>query len=140
MKWWQAFALAGILTVIFGLPFREYSTKQLLPIKTLQARRQEGEIRILSEAGEGRGESWEAAVRDLEEKAPGEVFFDTAEQAVFSDKLLAREAAESGILRPAARVYFSSRFSDPEELYAVLSAHPGRLQISDLTGREYYVN
>ena len=134
MKWWQAFALAGLLTVIFGLPFREYSTKQLLPIRTVQARREEGEIHILSEVGEGRGRTWEEAVRDLRENAPGEVFFDTAEQAVFSDRPLALEAAESGVLRPAARVYFSSRFSDPEELYAVLSAHPGRLQISDLRG------
>ena len=132
MKWWQALALAVVLTVILGLPFREYPTKQLLPIKTVQAERRDGQVHILSKVGEGRGETWELAVEDLRQKASGEVFFDTAEQAVFTDPLLAREAARSGILRPAARVYFFPRLADPEGLYEYLAAHPGSLKISDI--------
>lgn len=135
MKWHQALFLAAALTVLLGLPFREYDTRKLLPIKTVQAERKDGKIHILSEVGEGLGGTWEEAVQDLEENAPGEVFFDTAEQAVFTDRLLAREAAESGLLRPAAQVYFASRLRDPEGLHEYLSAHPVRLRISDITAR-----
>ena len=134
MKWWQGFALAAALTLVLGLPFREYDTKKLLPMKTLQARRQGNTIHIISEAGEGYGQDWMEAVHNLEERAPGEVCFDTAEQAVFSDRPLAREAAQSGLLRPSARVYFSRSAADPQGLYEYLSAHPGSLQISDLAG------
>ena len=132
MKWHQALLLAVLLTLLLGLPFREYDTKKLLPMKTLQAERRDGKIHLVSEAGEGCGKTWEQAVEQLERQAPGEVFFDTAEQAVFTDDILAREAAESGLLRPSAQVYFAEELRDPAGLYEALSAHPSGLKISDL--------
>ena len=129
MKW---LITAILLTCIFGLPFRDYDTAKLLPIRCLQAQRENGQIVLRSEAGEGSGKTWTEAVENLRKNAAGDVFFDTAEQAVFSDNALALEAAQSGILRPAAEVYFASAFSDPKELNAYLSAHPSKQKISDL--------
>lgn len=131
MKPWIIGVIAILL--VWGLPFRGYDTEKLLPIRCVQAQRESDRIHILSEAGEGFGASWEEAVRDLREKATGEVFFDTAEQAVFSDMTLAREAAESGDLRPAAEVFFRTTMEDPAQLYAYYSQHGSELKISDLT-------
>ncbi len=131
MKWWHCILLGVVLTLIFGLPFREYQTQQLLPIKTVQAERTAEGIHIVSEVGEGIGATWNDAVEDLRENAAGDVFFDTAEQAVFSDQALAQEAADSGILRPAAQVYFAKELLEPETLNAYLTAHPSDRKISD---------
>ena len=130
MKGWIIGGLA--LVALLGLPFQKYETEKLLPILCLQAQRQGNEIRILSEAGEGCGTTWEAAVRDLRQKAPGEVFFDTAEQAVFSDPELAIEAAESGDLRPAAEVFYRLGFEDPAVLYEYYSQHGSNLTVGHL--------
>ena len=131
MKWTLFAAL--ILILLYGLPFRDYDTAKLLPIRCLQARREQGEIVLRSEHGEGRGETWDKAVENLRKNASGEVFFDTAEQIVCSDAALAQEAANSKLLRPAAEVYFAEEFSDPAALHQYLSAHPSMQKISDFT-------
>lgn len=130
MKRWIFMALIPLL--IYGLPFQRYETGKLLPILCVQAQRQEGKIRILSEAGKGEGDSWLSAVENLRQNASGEVFFDTAEQAVFSDVHLALEAANSGILRPGAEVFLLKGFRDPEKLYAYFSQHGSKIKIADL--------
>lgn len=131
MKWWLALLTAIVLTLIFGLPFREYETQQLLPIKTLQAEYTENGIHIASDVGEGKGESWQSAVEDLRKNASGDVFFDTAEQLAVTDRLLALEAAHSGELRPSAQVYLVSELAPMKGLYEFLKAHPSDWQISD---------
>lgn len=132
MKWWHCGLIAVGLTLIFGLPFREYETQRLLPVRALQAHRKDGGVYLLTEVGEGFGVSWDKAVEDLRKNAPGEVFFDTAQQAVFSDFALAKQAADSRILRPSAQVYFSQTVQEPEGLSDFLSAHPSDTQISQL--------
>lgn len=138
MKGWILTAV--ILICIWGLPFRKYDTEKLLPIRCVQAQKEGDRIHILSEAGEGYGYSWKEAVEDLRRNASGEVFFDTAEQAVFSDMDLAVEAAESGVLRPAAEVFFLNELKNPKELYEYYSQHGSDLKISDLTGKESLEN
>lgn len=133
MKWWIAMLLAAVLTVIFGLPFREYETGQLLPIKTLQAETTPNGVHIVSEVAQGEGETWLAAVADLRKNAAGDVFFDTAEQIVLTDLDLAYAAAQSGLLRPSAQVYIVAQLTEPEGLNAYLSAHPSDLQIKDFS-------
>lgn len=133
MKGWVAVAL--VLILLYGLPFTKYDTGKLLPIRCVQAHRENGEIHILSEAGEGYGKTWQEAVEDLKANAIGEIFFDTAEQAVFSDPILAMEAALSGDLRPGAEVFFRNTLEDPEWLYAYNSQHGSGLKIGDLIQR-----
>lgn len=133
MKKWIFSVLAVVL--VWGVPFTRYDAEKLLPIRCIQAQRENGGVRILSEAGEGYGSHWIAAVEDLRDNALGEVFFQTAEQAVFSDMALAVEAAESGILRPGAQVFFRKTWEDPEILYEYYSQHRSNLKISDLMGR-----
>ena len=132
MKWTTALLLAAAVTVIFGLPFREYDTQRLLPIKTVQVEKDRNGVHIVSEVGEGRGASWAEAVADLRANAPGDVFFETAEQVVFCSWQVVCEAAESGDLRPAAQVYFADGLQEPEGLNTYLSAHETSLTVADL--------
>lgn len=138
MRFWHCVLLAAILTAVFGLPFREYRTQQLLPIRTLQVQRTEGGIRLLTEVGEGTGATWNEAVDDLRQNASGEVFFDTAEHLVFPDDSLAREAAQSGFLRPSAQVHLSDDLREVETANAYFSAHPSEMRLSNfgMNGRE----
>jgi hypothetical protein len=129
MKW--ALVTAAALVCAFGLPYREYKTAQLLPIRCLQAQRRGQEIVLRWEEGEATGRDWQSAVDELRRKAHGELLFDTASELVVSDTALAEEAAESGELRPAAQVYFASDFADGKELHAYLTAHPGNRTLSD---------
>lgn len=141
MRFWHCAFAAAILTAAFGLPFREYPTQRLLPIRTLQAQRTSGGISLRSEAGEGEGATWDEAVADLRKNASGEVFFDTAEHIVFSDAALACDAAASGILRPAAQVHFSEKLRAAETANDYFSAHPSELRLSDfgMNGQEEHM-
>lgn len=129
---WAYFAAAVVLLCVFGLPFAEYDTAALLPIRTVQAAETARGVKIVSEIGQGEGKSWEDAVSDLRKNAAGEVFFDTAEQVIFSSRALAAEAVRGGELRPSAQVYFSETIQEPEGLNEYLNAHESKLTVADL--------
>ena len=131
MKWFYL-ATAVMLTVIFGLPFREYDTAQLLPLRTVQAAVTPRGVRIVSESGAGEGATWADAVAELRKNASGEVFFDTAEQVILCDRSLIAPAVGSGDLRPAAQVSFADALQDPDGLHEYLSAHESPLTVADL--------
>lgn len=123
---------ALVLTLLFGLPFRTVDAQRLLPLLTIQVAREDGAVRLRSEAGEGVGADWGAAVADLRAQASGEVFFDTAEHIVVCDRDLLPQLLRSGVLRPAAQVYFADAFRDVEGLEAYLSAHPSGVTVAQL--------
>ena len=123
---------ALVLTLLLGLPFRAVDTQRLLPLLTIQVAREDGAVRLRSEAGEGVGADWDAAVADLRAQASGEVFFDTAEHIVVCDRDLLPQLLCSGVLRPAAQVYFADAFRDVEGLEAYLSAHPSGVTVAQL--------
>lgn len=123
---------ALVLTLLFGLPFRTVDAQRLLPLLTIQVAREDGAVRLRSEAGEGVGADWGAAVADLCAQASGEVFFDTAEHIVVCDRDLLPQILRSGVLRPAAQVYFADAFRDVEGLDAYLGAHPSGVTVAQL--------
>lgn len=131
MKWPYLLAAAA-LTVIFGLPFREYNTEQLLPVRTVQAARTENGVRLVTEIGAAEGATWNEAVAALREQASGDVFFDTAEQLVVCAPSLLPEIVESGDLRPAAQVYFAAAPTDPDGLNDYLRAHQSGRTVAEL--------
>ena len=83
----------------------------------------------------GRGESFSAALDDLERSAPGALFLDTAEHLVLASGAwdLAREAVECGRFRPAAKLYLGQgTLPEEQALAAYLRAHPGRVTLAQL--------
>lgn len=132
MKWLYLFA-AIALTAAFGLPFREYDTEQLLPVRTVQAARTpQGAVQLVTEIGEAEGATWADAVAALREGAAGDVFFDTAEQLVVCAPSLLPQIVESGDLRPAAQVYYAEALTDPDGLNEYLRAHETALTVADV--------
>ena len=115
MKW--TLLAAAALVLCCGLPFRTHETRTLLPVQTVQAERTEAGVRIVTEAGEGSGATWDDAVAALRMAAPGEVVLCGR-----TDRLV-NELLESGILRPAAQVRRSGGLTDPEGLSDLLEAH-----------------
>lgn len=132
MKW--PYLLAAVaLTAIFGLPFREYDTAKLLPVRTVQAAvTASGAVKLVTDVGEAEGETWAAAVTALCEGAPGDVFFDTAEQLVVCAPELLPDIVDSGDLRPSAQVYFADALTGPEGLNEYLRAHESDLTVADV--------
>ncbi len=127
------YILAAVaLTASFGLPFREYDTGKLLPVRTVQAARTPQGVKIVTEIGEAEGENWQEAVAALREGASGDVFFDTAEQLVVCDSSLLPEILESGDLRPSAQVYEANELCDPNGLNEYLSAHESDRAVADV--------
>jgi len=131
MKWAYILAAVG-LTVAFGLPFREYNTEKLLPVRTVQAARSGSGVRIVTEIGAAEGADWRAAVANLRKSASGDVFFDTAEQLVVCGPSLLPEIVQSGELRPSAQVYYADKLTDPEGLNEYLSAHGSDRTVADV--------
>lgn len=134
MKAWIAGLAAAVLAVWFGMPFRTRDTARLLPLRTVQVGLSAQGVRLRSEQGEGSGKSWREAVENLRENAPGDVFFDTAEQLVLcgaAEKLLP-EIVDSGCLRPAAQVYRAEELRPAEGLNALLNAHESGVTVGDL--------
>ncbi len=83
---------------------------------------------VILDGGEARGsgESWTAALADLDRSAAGDVFLSTAEQLVLTGSAvtLLPEIVQSNALRPAAQVCFAPEAPpDPSEAADYLSAH-----------------
>lgn len=136
MKWYTALFLAAALVALFGLPFAEYDTAALLPLRVLQVEKTSAGVRIVGDIGEtGCGADFSAAADDLRARAAGTVLFDTAEQVVLCDESLAREVALSGALRPSTMVYFSKTVLIRDNISAYLSAHRSDLTVADLAAR-----
>ena len=129
MKWYLATAV--VLCLWLGLPFREYRTTQLLPIKTLQVLRQEEKIYLISEAAEGEGQTLVKAVADAREKAAGELLFETAQYVIVTDAALAQELLRSELLRGSVQVYFSDVRLEPQGLSEYFAAHPSELRLKE---------
>lgn len=134
MKWICTVLVAAALTLLFGLPFREYDTAKLLPIRTVQVEQTDAGVHIVSEVGEGTGRTWREAVQSLRAGTPGDVFFETAEQVVFCGRSesIAETVAESGDLRPAAQIYSAASVREPDGLNAYLSAHESLVTLADV--------
>lgn len=134
MKAWIAGLAAAVLAVWFGMPFRTRDTARLLPLRTVQVEAGAQGVRLRSEQGEGSGKSWREAVENLRENAPGDVFFDTAEQLVVCGAAegLLPEIVDSGCLRPAAQVYRAEEMRPAEGLNALLNAHESGVTVGGL--------
>ena len=136
MKKVLVFAAAVAAAALLGwLPNRQRDVGKLLPAEVLVLR-QEGDLLALDggESLRGRGRTWEEAVADLVETAPGEAFFGTTAHIVLVEG--AAEALPSVLrdprLRPAARVYLGEGAPEAVEAAPYLKAHPGSVTVQQL--------
>lgn len=131
--------LAVAAAAVWGLTMVSDSQSdvgELLPVQTLVVSRDGGQW-LLRGDGEllGRGETWAAAMEDLEQSASGEAFFGCTGHVVFDADAAAAlpEAMQDSRLRPAARLYLGRGDIAPDEATAYLTVHPGEKTIQTLT-------
>lgn len=131
--------LAAVVAAVWTLTLASESQKDvgdLLPIQTLMVTRQNGQLEVRGDGDLlGCGETWAAAMENLEQTASGEAFFGCTEHVVFDRNAISYlpDAMADHRLRPAARLYLSSGSVDPDEATAYLDAHPGGKTIQKLT-------
>ena len=116
--------LAALL--IWLLPFQRRDVAQLIPVEALIVSVEDGAVVLTGKDCQGRGESWTEACEDLLQSGEGIVFLETAEQLILAADAvdLLPEAAESGLLRPAAMVCVAvGEVPEPEEAAAYLASH-----------------
>lgn len=143
MKRLLVFLIAAVAAALLGLvPFRSHDISKLLPVTLLVAAQTDGEVRVLAQGGlEGRGKTLSAALSDMKNSAPGELFLGTVEAAVFSDELW-HEAVNTP-LRRATEVYQAENLTASDEelskLAVFLRAHPHGVTIGLLAAEDVNV-
>ena len=117
---------AGGLLLIWLLPCQRRDVAQLIPVEALIVSVEDGAVVLTGKDCQGRGESWTEACEDLLQSGEGIVFLETAEQLILAADAvdLLSEAAESGLLRPAAMVCVAvGTVPEPEEAASYLASH-----------------
>lgn len=136
MKRWIVYLVVIAAVVLTGsLPFSSHDVGQLRPVETIFVQLQNGQVLLAADTGDtGAGENWEAAMRDLEAKAPGTIFIGTA-SFLLLDKSAAEllpELLEKQELSPSCAVCFAPEGLDLEEAGKYLRAHEPEADIRTL--------
>lgn len=118
--------LAAALRMSGLLPFESRDVADLVPVQALTVSL-DGQTLVL-DGGEaqGRGETWEEALSDLDKSTGGDVFLSTAEHLILTGAAvdLLPEIVKSSALRPAAQVCFAPGAPpEPSEAADYLSAY-----------------
>ncbi len=136
MKKLLLFAAAVAAAALMGwLPARQRDIGSLLPAEVLVLSESNGVLTL--DGGEklqGQGRSWQEAMSDLQETAPGEAFFGTTAHIILvGDAAEQLEAVlDDRALRPAARVYLGMGSPKADEAAPYLKTHQGAVTIQQL--------
>ena len=125
---WAVIA-AGLL-LAGELPMETHDAAELLPAELAIFWTEDGRVCARCDNGtEGSGEDLDAALDDLERAAEGVLFLDTAEHLILCGDIpsLAKQAADCGRLRPAAKVYRTA-----DAALDFLWAHPGNVTLGEV--------
>ena len=88
----KSFLYMLILAVVLVLPTRSTDVGKLRPVQTVAAYKNGTEYVIETDTEDvGRGESVEAAVKDLKETTPATIYLDTAQYLIVGEEELAEE-------------------------------------------------
>ena len=131
MKRWM-WILSGLLAVQL-LGETGVALENLKPVQLLLVEKQENRILLKTDLGDlGRGETVEEALRDMEMRAEGKIFLETAEQLVLTEDTVMLWQELMSSLRPATRVCLGKGEIDPAEAAAYLSYHKGEVTLGRL--------
>lgn len=124
---WALIAGALALTGIWPLESRDVA--ELEPARVLLVRTEKGSVEVACESAAGSGRTLDEALTDMQNTAEGVLFLDTAEQILLhaSAHELLPQAAQSGYLRPAAKVYLvEGELPEAERAAEYLQTHSGQ--------------
>lgn len=135
MRWIAGTAAGVLLLAAFGLwPFHAHDPGELLPVQAMTVRRAGAGVAVQTDGGlQGCGASYAAAVRAMEETAPGRVFFGACSAVCVSggENLLRAVAADTR-LRGAVGCYRAQKAPPADQLALLSRAHPGGVTLAEV--------
>ena len=96
---------AIILSLLFFAPVKRLDVAKLEPVQTVAIYTEPGAIILETDTNnKGRGNSVDAALRDLEETTPGVIYLDTAEYLLVSENAVSHVEGLRRYLRSSVKV------------------------------------
>lgn len=151
MRRWQIY-LAGLVVLLLLPEGQGQDVSELRPAELVYINKEAYRVQVSTDMGDsGIGIDLAAAVKDMQENAPGEVFLDTAEYVLVTEETKHLIPELKRYLRPGIRVALAAGEIDPETAPAYLRAHkpsvllkdcilnPQRLEKLMTAGGQYYL-
>lgn len=132
MAFWLIFA--AVVCALGLWPSKAHDAAELLPAQLLLVDASQGEITVSADCGvSGTGARFDEALTDMERRAAGVLFLDTAEYVVLTRRAwyLLPQIAPNEALRPSARLVQSEGTVLEGEALAFLQAHEPKLTLAD---------
>ena len=124
--------------IVLGLGAPEIKLEDRRPAAVLYVCRGESGITAETDLGDrGCGRNLQEALRDLQERAPGNVLLETLQNLIVDRETLGILEEAKGLLHPEIRVCASQGRISPEQAMAYLKIHGEGKTILDLRQREW---
>lgn len=130
MKRWILYAAALILAI--ALPTSGTELGELNPISLMYITTDNGQVCIMTDLEEqGKGESLQLAINDLELTTPGHIFLDTVENLILTEDAYYLIPKLAMLLRPTVRVCIGEKGLQVEGLPEYLHTHIPKEKLMD---------
>lgn len=131
MKKWIVMLLALLAFTI--LPSSGTELGELRPVSLLVIRTQGNNIQLLTDTLDlGTGETLDAALQNLEDTTPGNLFLDTVENLILTKEAKFLIPQLKQLLRPGVTVCAAKSELNPETAPEYLNSHTPRYRLSDV--------
>lgn len=130
MRRWMIY-VAVVAAALILKPKDIKDVGELLPVELLYISREAGSIRAETDTGTfGTGRNLEEALKDLKETAPGEIFLETADYLIVTDRTVNLLPRLTEVLRPSTEVCVGKNAD--AQAAAFLKAHPSEVTLKDI--------
>lgn len=130
MKRWIVYALAAAALLTLR-PKEMKDVSGLIPVELLYINKEAGLIRAETDTGAvGKGRSLEAALKDLEQTAPGRIFLETADYLIITINTANLLPKLAEVVRPATEVCIGIHVD--AEAVSYLNAHRPTVTMKDI--------
>ena len=119
------YLIMGLIIVITGqLPFQDHDVGTLRPVEVVLVQLEDGKVCISTDTGDkGRGDTWQEALDDMKERAPGSIFLGTAGFLLIEDGEILPELMELNLFNPSCGICYTEDAVDLTDVGAYLRAH-----------------
>lgn len=130
MRRWMIYVAAAAVAIALK-PGDMKDVGVLIPVELLYINREAGFIRAETDTGDvGTGRSLEEALKNLTDSAPGQIFLETADYLIVTERAAYLLPQLAQVLRPAAEVCIG--VNADAQAAPFLKAHPSRVTMKDI--------
>ncbi len=125
MKHWMIYLIIVLSLVVTGeLPFQAHDVGTLRPVEVVLAQMEHGKIFLSTDTGDkGTGNTWQEALDDMKERAPGSIFLGTAGFLLIENLEILPEIMKQNLFNPSCGVCYVEDPVDLTDAGAYLRAH-----------------